>query len=237
MFNERDLSLSRIVLNLVVAMMAVGLFVTVNSGSAQAEGALASWYGPGFEGNPTASGEPYNPYGYTAAHKTMPLGTQLTVNYQGNSVDVTVNDRGPYVGDRSLDLSQGAAEAIGLDQAGVDYVEYSYSEPNAVPAEASVAEPVAAEPVVAEPAVAEPAVAEPLAAETVVEPAYDSQSGYVDESSYVEDTGFDGGTYIVQGGDTLTDVAAQLGTTVDGLAAANGLLDPDYIQAGQTLVF
>ena len=219
-------------MNLVVAMMAVGLFVTVNSGSAQAEGALASWYGPGFEGNPTASGEPYNPYGYTAAHKTMPLGTQLTVNYQGNSVDVTVNDRGPYVGDRSLDLSQGAAEAIGLDQAGVDYVEYSYSEPNAVPAEASVAEPVAAEPVVAE-----PAVAEPLAAETVVEPAYDSQSGYVDESSYVEDTGFDGGTYIVQGGDTLTDVAAQLGTTVDGLAAANGLLDPDYIQAGQTLVF
>jgi rare lipoprotein A len=232
MSNEGDSSLSRIVLNLVVAMMAVGLFVTVNSGSAQAEGALASWYGPGFEGNPTASGEPYNPYGYTAAHKTMPLGTQLTVNYQGNSVDVTVNDRGPYVGDRSLDLSQGAAEAIGLDQAGVDYVEYSYSEPNAVPAEASVAEPVAAEPVVAE-----PAVAEPLAAETVVEPAYDSQSGYVDESSYVEDTGFDGGTYIVQGGDTLTDVAAQLGTTVDGLAAANGLLDPDYIQAGQTLVF
>ncbi len=222
MFNEGDLSLSRIVLNLVVAMMAVGLFVTVNSEGAQAEGALASWYGPGFEGNPTASGEPYNPYGYTAAHKTMPLGTQLTVNYQGNSVDVTVNDRGPYVGDRSLDLSQGAAEAIGLDQAGVDYVEYSYSEPNAVPAEASVAEPVDAEPVVAEP---------------VVEPAYDSQSGYVDESSYVEDTGFDGGTYIVQGGDTLTDVASQLGTTVDGLAAANGLSDPDYIQAGQTLVF
>lgn len=232
MFNEGDLSLSRIVLNLVVAMMAVGLFVTVNTGSAQAEGALASWYGPGFEGNPTASGEPYNPYGFTAAHKTMPLGTQLTVNYQGNSVDVTVNDRGPYVGDRSLDLSQGAAEAIGLDQAGVDYVEYSYNGPNALPAEAPVAEPVATEPVVAE-----PVVTEPVAAEQVVQPTYDSQSGYVDESSYVEDAEFDGGAYVVQGGDTLTDIAAQMGTTVDGLAAANGLPDPDYIQAGQTLVF
>ncbi len=232
MFNEGDLSLSRIVLNLVVAMMAVGLFMTVNTGSAQAEGALASWYGPGFEGNPTASGEPYNPYGFTAAHKTMPLGTQLTVNYQGNSVDVTVNDRGPYVGDRSLDLSQGAAEAIGLDQAGVDYVEYSYNGSNALPAEAPVAEPVAAEPVVVE-----PAVTEPVAAEPVIQSAYDSQSGYADESSYVEDAEFDSGAYVVQGGDTLTDIATQMGTTVDGLAAANGLPDPDYIQAGQTLVF
>ncbi len=220
--------MKRIVLNVIVAVMAVGLFVAVDGGRAHAEGALASWYGPGFEGNPTASGEPYNPYGFTAAHKTMPLGTQLTVNYQGNSVDVTVNDRGPYVGDRSLDLSQGAAEAIGLDQAGVDYVEYSYSGPNAAP----IAEPVATEPVAVE-----PAVAEPVAAEPVVEPTYDSQSGYVDEPSYVEGSSLDSGAYVVQGGDTLTDVAAQVGTTVDGLAAANGLSDPDYIQAGQTLVF
>src|SRR3712207_9305199 len=91
---------------------------------AEAKTGLASWYGPGFEGLPTASGEPYDPHGYTAAHKTMPLGTDLVVEYGGSAVQVTVNDRGPYVGSRDLDLSRGAAEAIGLTQAGVDYVEH-----------------------------------------------------------------------------------------------------------------
>ena len=83
-----------------------------SSERAKADEALASWYGPGFSGLPTASGEPYDPYGFTAAHKTMPLGTELLVSYGESSVEVTVNDRGPYVGARELDLSQGAAEAL-----------------------------------------------------------------------------------------------------------------------------
>src|SRR5215212_12043829 len=110
--------------NFLWVLLLVGAFLALGNDRAEARTGLASWYGPGFEELPTASGEPYDPYGYTAAHKTMPLGTELVVSYGGYSVQVTVNDRGPYVGGRDLDLSQGAAEAIGLTQTGVDYVEY-----------------------------------------------------------------------------------------------------------------
>lgn len=84
---------------------------------------VASYYGYELAGSPTASGAPFDPESYTAAHKTLPLGTQLHVSYGGNSVDVTVNDRGPYVAGRDLDLSQGAAEAIGLTNADAVEVE------------------------------------------------------------------------------------------------------------------
>jgi Lytic transglycolase len=95
------------------------------AGGGQAGGELmmASYYGYAHEGNPTASGEPFVPAGYTAAHRTMPFGTQLRVSYGGNSTMVTVNDRGPYVDGRDLDLSQGAAETIGLTGPGVAPVE------------------------------------------------------------------------------------------------------------------
>ena len=86
---------------------------------------LASWYGPGFHGRTTANGESYNMYGHTAAHKTLPFGTKLRVCYQG-CVDVRINDRGPFIGGRELDLSQGAARSIGLDGPGVDYVTVTY---------------------------------------------------------------------------------------------------------------
>ena len=100
--------------------------LTVCSGErAEAREVLASWYGPGFRGLPTASGEPYKPSEYTAAHKRMPFGSQLLVNYGGRSVQVTVNDRGPYVGQRKLDLSRGAAKDLGLTRVGVDYVDYT----------------------------------------------------------------------------------------------------------------
>jgi rare lipoprotein A len=76
----------------------------------------ASWYGPGFAGHSTASGEVFDPFALTAAHKTLPFGTRLLVRNPdtGRSVWVRVNDRGPYAGGRDLDLSQGAAQAIGL---------------------------------------------------------------------------------------------------------------------------
>jgi len=79
---------------------------------------LASWYGPGFHGNLTANGERYNQNGLTAAHKTLPFGTRLRVCYRRCAV-VRVNDRGPYIHGRSLDLSKGAADAIGLTRSGV----------------------------------------------------------------------------------------------------------------------
>ena len=75
---------------------------------------VASWYGPGFEGNLTASGDVFDSDLYTVASKTLPLGTWLYVEFDGRGVVVLVNDRGPYVGDRILDLSRAAAEAIGI---------------------------------------------------------------------------------------------------------------------------
>ena len=86
---------------------------------------LASWYGSYFHGRTTANGETYNMYGITAAHKTLPFGTELRVCYQG-CVDVRINDRGPYIGQRELDLSYGAAKAIGLVEPGVATVSISY---------------------------------------------------------------------------------------------------------------
>ena len=94
--------------------------------SATATGSmLTSWYGPGFHGNYTANGEVYDQMAYTAAHKHLPFGTRLRVCYQG-CVDVRINDRGPYIGDRELDLSRGAAEAIGLIHPGVAAVQVTY---------------------------------------------------------------------------------------------------------------
>jgi rare lipoprotein A len=81
----------------------------------------ASWYGPGFNGNLSASGEVFNENAMTAAHPSLPFGTQVRVTNMDNglSVVVRINDRGPYVGDRLIDLSSGAAEVIGLTSSGV----------------------------------------------------------------------------------------------------------------------
>ncbi|NDD31501.1 MAG: septal ring lytic transglycosylase RlpA family protein [Proteobacteria bacterium] len=86
---------------------------------------VASWYGPGFDGLPTASGERFNRRALTAAHRTLPLGSRAQIINLGNgrSVDVVVNDRGPYVGGRIIDVSQGAAEQLGFVGAGTARVE------------------------------------------------------------------------------------------------------------------
>lgn len=75
----------------------------------------ASWYGPGFVGSPTASGAPYDPERLTCANKELPLGTVLHVSANGRSVDCLVNDRGPYVGTRILDMSRAGSRALGYD--------------------------------------------------------------------------------------------------------------------------
>ncbi|MFZ2063596.1 MAG: septal ring lytic transglycosylase RlpA family protein [Candidatus Binatus sp.] len=86
---------------------------------------VASWYGPGFAGRRTSTGEVYNPEGLTAASTTLPLGSHVRVVNPdtGRSVVVRINDRGPYVRGRSLDLSHGAAQQIGLTGKGVGRVE------------------------------------------------------------------------------------------------------------------
>ena len=80
----------------------------------------ASWYGDWHHGRPTASGAPFDQHALTAAHPTLPLGTKATVTNleTGASVEVLVNDRGPYVYGRDIDLSRAAAHAIGVVHAG-----------------------------------------------------------------------------------------------------------------------
>jgi rare lipoprotein A len=85
---------------------------------------LASWYGHKFHGRRTASGERFDMNDFTAAHPSLPFGTQLTVRNpaNGREVAVRVNDRGPHTGRRIIDLSRAAAQAIGLVKAGVGTV-------------------------------------------------------------------------------------------------------------------
>lgn len=76
----------------------------------------ASWYGPGFHGRRTASGERFNSYGLTAAHRSLPFGTRVRVTNArtGRSVVVRINDRGPFSRGRVIDLSRGAARVLGV---------------------------------------------------------------------------------------------------------------------------
>jgi len=85
----------------------------------------ASWYGPGFNGKKTASGEIFDETKLTAAHKTIPLGRKARVTHWGNgkSVEVLINDRGPYVEGRMIDLSHAAAKALGMIDNGIAKVQ------------------------------------------------------------------------------------------------------------------
>lgn len=88
------------------------------------EKGIASWYGEDFNGRPTASGEIYDMYGLTAAHRTLPLQTNVRVTNleNGKSVDVKINDRGPFVNGRIIDLSYGAAKVLDMVDAGTSMV-------------------------------------------------------------------------------------------------------------------
>ena len=108
------------------AMLVAGMIAavaTAHAKEAKAEPLVSSWYGSELEGSPTASGEPYRPDGRTAAHRSLPLGTELLVSYGSQQTVVRVNDRGPHVAGRDLDLSRGAAQEIGLTAAGADAVD------------------------------------------------------------------------------------------------------------------
>lgn len=207
------LKLSRLLWVLVL----VGAFVALDEGPAEATTGLASWYGPGLEGNLTASGDAFDPNAFTAAHKTLPFGTQLTVSYRGRSAQVVVNDRGPYTGGRDLDLSQGAAEYLGLTRAGVDYVDYAvtgrggYGTRQAAGYRARHAA-----------AVSRDSVGQRRQA-----------SGHRYASGRTKAGG--GSYYVVRPGDTMWEISARLGTTVHRLATANRMAHPDIISVGQRI--
>jgi rare lipoprotein A len=85
--------------------------------SGQVESGEASWYGPGFDGNPTASGEVFDTTQLTAAHRTLPFGTIVRVYSSATArcAFVRINDRGPFIDGRVIDLSRAAADAIGME--------------------------------------------------------------------------------------------------------------------------
>ena len=103
------------------ALFALALLPLAVPSNAGFDG-LASWYGKQFAGKRTASGERFDPNKLTAAHKTIPFGTQVRVTHQAKSVVVRINDRGPHVRGRVIDLSRAAAERIGIRSRGVGRV-------------------------------------------------------------------------------------------------------------------
>ncbi len=217
-----------------VALTLCGLLM-FGSDRAGAKEVLASWYGPGFDGNKTASGATYNADGLSTAHKTLPMGTELIVGYHGRYVPIAVNDRGPYSGERELDLSQGAARALGLIKSGVDYVEVNcanggiYPNCSGDPA-GKLATTAPTTPAPEAPVTETPTLESPVLGSTSLDPSTTVQTA--------PDSQFDsGGTYTVGSGDTLSSIAAQLGVSVDHLMAQNGISMPDLIYSGQTLLY
>ena len=95
--------------------------IVPSSGSGHSFSGMASFYG-NESGSKTASGQRFNQNAMTCAHRSLPFGTKLRVTHGGQSVVVTVNDRGPFVHGRVLDLSTAAARAVGLTSAGVGHV-------------------------------------------------------------------------------------------------------------------
>lgn len=108
-------------MRLFIAMLALAGTLT----AARAETCIASHYGvgDGYGGRRTASGERMNPSAMTAAHRTLPFGTRVRVSHAGRFVTVRINDRGPFIRGRCIDLSHGAARALGLRGTGAVAVE------------------------------------------------------------------------------------------------------------------
>jgi rare lipoprotein A len=104
---------------LAVAILALAL--PFGAAQARAQEGVVSWYGHGFHGRPTASGELFDASALTMAHPTLPFGTKVRVTNlrNGRSVEVRVNDRGPFVGSRIADLSQAAASTLGMMRRGI----------------------------------------------------------------------------------------------------------------------
>jgi rare lipoprotein A len=107
-----------------VALSLIGFVFLYQSLRPYDEVGIASWYGPGFHGKRTANGEIYDMHGISAAHKTLPFGSivQVVEIETGRSVVVPINDRGPFIEGRIIDLSKGAATELGIVEKGITRV-------------------------------------------------------------------------------------------------------------------
>jgi peptidoglycan lytic transglycosylase len=91
---------------------------------AQAQERVASWYGPGLQGNPTASGEPFNMYEYQCAHRFFEFGTRITLGHEGEVATCRVTDRGPFIRGRHVDVAWSVARDLGLLDDGAESVRF-----------------------------------------------------------------------------------------------------------------
>ena len=111
-------------LYLISVVALLGLVLLYQAAGPYYEVGIASWYGPGFDGNYTANGEVYDMNEISAAHKTLPFGTVVRVVEfsTGKSIVVRINDRGPFIEGRIIDLSKGAARELGIIDKGITKV-------------------------------------------------------------------------------------------------------------------
>lgn len=109
------------------------IFASGNTGKLKSQKGEASWYGSRYHGRKTSSGERYNKNAMTAAHKTLPFGTKVKVTNLDNneSVIVRINDRGPFVGDRIIDVSEAAARELEFHSKGIGHVKIEVLETEA----------------------------------------------------------------------------------------------------------
>lgn len=117
-----DLEKANFVLELTVQALgrrAAALEAAVARLTPKSYTAVASWYGPGFHGRTAANGSTYDQMAYTLAHKTLPFGTMVVVEYGSLRVPAIVTDRGPYISGRDFDLSKGLALRLGILKKGV----------------------------------------------------------------------------------------------------------------------
>ena len=154
----------------------------MKSARGHVERGLASWYGPGFHAERTSSGEPYNMYSMTAAHKTLPIPSYVRVTHLGNgrSIVVRVNDRGPFVGNRIIDLSYTAAYKLGMIGTGTAPVEIRVLQPG----DASSGRVTAATPVAPPSAPTPAATPAPSPAQAVDTPSLGISSRFLQTGSF-----------------------------------------------------
>ena len=117
-------SMKELTLYLISVVALLGLILLYQVAGPYYEVGIASWYGPGFDGNLTSNGEVYDMNGISAAHKTLPFGTIVRVVEfsTGKSIVVRINDRGPFIEGRIIDLSKGAARELGIIDKGITKV-------------------------------------------------------------------------------------------------------------------
>ncbi|MDR0707853.1 MAG: septal ring lytic transglycosylase RlpA family protein [Treponema sp.] len=153
---------------IIIEVLVFTLVCNAQAATFQEDG-IASWYGTEFDGQTTASGETFNSNDYTAAHPEMPFGTLLTITNKNNNrkVTVRVNDRGPFISNRNIDLSKAAAEQLDMIASGSVPVSIALAEAGAVPGPVESSSAAAITPPVASAAAAPQA---PLPPPAVVAP-------------------------------------------------------------------